>query len=97
MSTKTKEIECLVRLDALNGAITEIMEFLISERLLDKDATEKIRRSPLPEKELQISLNELKLKEKIQLLEYTWHVLPRENITITIVTDISKREFAYYS
>lgn len=95
LSTRSKEIECLNRLDDLNGSIAEICIFLLEERVIDKDQLEKIRRSPMKGKDLNEILNDLKINQKIQMLEYQWQVLPVEVVTIMIVTDTMKREFSY--
>lgn len=95
MSSRSKEIECLNRLDSLTGSIPEITQFLLEERLIDKDTLQRVRNSPLKGKELQLVLSELKTSEKLQMLEYQWQLLPVEIVNITIVTDSVKREFTY--
>lgn len=97
MSSRSKEIECLNRLDQLNGSISDITQFLLEERIIDKDTFQQVRSAPLKGKELQLVLSRLKLSDKLQMLEYQWQVLPVEIVTITIVTDSVKREFSYQS
>ena len=95
MSKKSKQIECLDRLNELNGSIQEIVLFLREEKLITNDEVNQVRQSPMQAKELQALLAKVSTNEKIQLLEYQWSLLPVEIITITIITDSVKREFAY--
>jgi hypothetical protein len=97
MSKRPKQIECLERLDALNGTIQDILGFLREEKVITTDQVNQVRSSPMKGKELQLILSDLVKSEKLQLLEYEWVVLPFERITVTVVTDNSKREFTYSS
>lgn len=95
MSTKARQIECLSRLDNLNGAKNEILAFLLLEKLIVQNDIANVNKSPTPAKELQALLKQLQVGEKLQLLEYIWEVLPKEHIMITVVTDTVKKEFTY--
>lgn len=95
MSTKARQIECLSRLDYLSGSKNEILGFLLLEKIITVDTIASVNKSPTPSKELQILLYDLQKTEKFQLLEYVWEVLPKEHISIMIVTDSVKKEFTY--
>lgn len=95
MSKRTKQIECLARLNEATAGLQEILDFLVEEKLTDMTEVREIISAPSPAKELQLVLKRLSEQEKFQLLEYEWIVLPTERITITIVTENAKREFNY--
>ena len=95
MSTKARQIEGLSRLDYLSGSKNEILGFLLLEKIITVDTIASVNKSPTPSKELQILLYDLQKTEKFQLLEYVWEVLPKEHISIMIVTDNVKKEFTY--
>lgn len=97
MSKRTKQIECLNRMEELNGTIQDIVSFLKDEKIITLDQVNLIRSSPMKGKELQLILADLAREEKLQLLEYEWVLLPFEHMTITVVTDSFKREFTYSS
>lgn len=95
MAKNSRQIECLNRLNSLDGSIQQIVGFLREEKLITQDQMNLVRSSPAQGKELQLLLASLVSNEKLQLLEYQWSILPVEIITITIVTDSLKREFSY--
>ena len=95
MSTTTSEIECLHRLNGLNGSISEILLFLVDEKLILKAKAKEIELSSMPAKELHVFLRDLRSQNAIQLLEYNWTILPKEVIEVAIITDRSQREFSY--
>lgn len=95
MSKRSKQIECLNRLNDLDGSVQQIALFLREEKIITQDQLNLVRSSPMQGKELQGILAQLVSDEKLQLLEYQWWILPVEIIAITIVTDSLKREFSY--
>jgi hypothetical protein len=92
---KNKEIECLLRLDKLENGIDQIIEHLLSEYLVNADIVKTIKKSSEPAKELYLILKDLSTKRTIQLIEYEWTVLPIERIKLTIVSNISHKEFTH--
>lgn len=95
MSAQTRKIECLVRLNALTSSTKEMLDFLVLEKLILKDVANAIARAPMAEKELYLYLDKISKEEKIQLLEYSWQILPKEVININIVTDSVNKNFSY--
>lgn len=93
--SKIRQIECLSRLNKLENAVDQILEHLLSESLITKDVVKSIRSSSEPHKEVYMVLNNLSTEGKIQLLEYEWTVLPIERIKLTLVSNVSHKEFAY--
>lgn len=73
----------------------QILLFLRQENLTDDVQIRSIKQSADHAKEIQGILRELQLKQKIQLLEYEWTILPVENIRIYIVTDRNQAEFVF--
>lgn len=94
-SKKTREIECLQRLQGLTGLLEEILQFLKLEGLVDDNQMKSVKLSSDHPKEVREILNDLKVSQKLQLLQYDWTMLPVENINITIVTDRNSKEFAF--
>lgn len=92
---KDLRIECLNRYGTMTNGLEDILEFLLSERLISEMDIKGVKQSSSVAKELEIKLNELKHKSKLQLLEYEWNLLPVERIKIYIVTDRSSKEFTY--
>ena len=95
MNKIRREIECLNRLQQLTGQLFEIILFLKEEGLMDDNHIRTVKGSSDTSKDLQAMLRELQVKGKLQLLEYTWNVLPVENIIVYVVTDRNQREFVY--
>jgi hypothetical protein len=95
MNKTRKEIECLNRLQELTQQRDNILQFLLSENLIDSAKVAYVRQSPDSNKELQYSLKDLQTAQKLQLLEYEWTILPVENIRLYIITDRSQMEFVY--
>lgn len=96
MTSKTKrEIECLTRLQELTSQMEDILVFLKLEGLVDDNQMRSIKLTPDRPKEVQQILKDLQTSGKLQMLMYEWHVLPVENITITIITDRNKKEFIF--
>jgi hypothetical protein len=95
MKQTRKQIECINRLDSLNGAISDIFEFLFQENLISRPEIKGMRSEPDTGKCLELFLAELSKNGKLQLLEYEWVVLPLERIKILIVTDKASRSFDF--
>lgn len=96
VNTKTRrQIECLERLQHLTGQLEMILQFLKLEGLVDDNQMRSVKNSSDHAKEVQLILRDLQVREKLQLLEYEWSVLPVENIKITIITDRDSKEFIH--
>jgi len=94
MSSK-KQIECITRLDMLAGSISNILQFLVEEKLVDSSLLLKVKSSPDKAKDLQRILSELSNADKLLLLSYDWEILPVERIRIHIVTSRSNKTFEH--
>lgn len=95
MSKVKKEIECLSRLQDLTGQLEDVLTFLKQEGLVDDNQVKSVKLSPDHPKEIRNLLQDLKVRQKVQLLQYEWSVLPVENINLTIITDRNQKEFIY--
>lgn len=96
MARARTEIECLERYSDLMGGLGELLAFLVSEKLSSMEELNKIKgNSTSTCKAMCLLLKELQSKDKLQLLDYEWHLLPVERIKITLVTDRAKKEFVY--
>ena len=96
MSSKT-EIECLIMLDSKVPCLNEIIEFLSIEKVIDYHTKHKLAaefKLELPHtihKALKKALEE----DTLQLVDYSWVLLPKEMISITIVTKQTRRDFTW--
>lgn len=96
MTSKMKrEIECLSRLQGLTSQLEDILMFLKLEGLVDDNQMKTIKMSADHPKEVQAILRDLQVRDKLQLLQYEWSVLPVENILITIITERNSKEFSF--
>jgi hypothetical protein len=95
MNKTRREIECLNRLQELTQQRDSILHFLMSENLIDSAKVAFIRQSPDSNKDLHAALRDLKVQQKLQLLEYEWTILPVEIIRLYIITDRAQMEFPY--
>ncbi|CAM6003858.1 unnamed protein product [Sphagnum balticum] len=95
MSKASREIECLMRLDELVASYDAILEFMQSEDLVSREESRAIRSSSEIAKMIFTRLASLRNTGKVQLLEYSWEMLPIERIKLTIVTDRNSKEFSY--
>lgn len=86
---------CLQRLQEMTNQLGDILVFLKQENLIDEQKIKSVTTSPEYPKELQVILRDLQVRQKFQLLEYEWNLLPVENIRIFIVTDRDQKEFIY--
>jgi hypothetical protein len=92
---KSKEIECVKRLDELTTVYETLLDFLRDEELISKEERRDCTLCSDKAKWLWNQLAILRDTKKIQLLEYEWVILPVERAKITIVTDRNSREFSY--
>lgn len=95
MSKIAKEIQCLQRLQDLTGQLEDILQYLKLEGLVDDNQLKTVRLAADHAKEVQQILRDLKVREKFQMFEMEWSVLPVENIRILIVTDRNHKEFIF--
>lgn len=91
------KIDCLKLLDKKINCISHILLFLRSEKIISIDKFNEIinevesMRPAMLYYELEDAFN----KDKLQLVDYLWEILPVERIVVTIVTDTVRRDFAY--
>lgn len=95
MSIKTNKILCVERLCEMSAFMDELTTFLIGESLMNAGQAKELRSSNTKGKDVVNFLQDLSTKEKLQLLEYDWKILPVEYIRIIIVTDKAKHEFTW--
>lgn len=95
MSKVKREIECLNRLQEMTGQLEDILSFLKQESLVDDNQIKSVKLSADHAKEIRGILQDLKMRQKLQLLQYEWSVLPVETICITVITDRNQKEFSF--
>ena len=94
-SSSKREIDCLSRLQDRSGSIDEIIAFLVEGKLMDLEMAKKVKQSSDEAKEIHAYLKDLSRNDKIQLLEFSWVILPVEIIKIQLVTHRDNRQFTY--
>jgi hypothetical protein len=95
MNKMSREIDCLARLDSLTAAFDSIVEYLKLEELMSKDDEKSVTNAQDKAKWLWTKLEVLSETNKLQLLEYSWELLPVERLKVVIVTDRNHKEFSY--
>lgn len=75
----------------------ELLEFLLSEKLISIEEIKYIKHDSAPHKLIYEHLEKLKVSDKLLLLDYEWSLLPVERLKLTVITERNKREFAYNS
>lgn len=96
MSKTKREIDCLARLQTLTGQTEDILQFLKLENLINDGQLRAISLAADKAKELQQLISSLKREQKFQLIEYSWSLLPVENIDIVIVTEKNAKTFSFH-
>jgi hypothetical protein len=97
MSTeKTKrEIECLARLKHINGSLDDVYMFLLENKLINTDQIKAMRQAVNESKQLKECIDLLRREDRLQLSEFYWKLLPKEELTITLVSDRQTKEFGF--
>ena len=92
---KQKHIDCLKRLFKLTGCYEDMVQYLIDEKIVTLDDVVTMSLEQDKEKELCDALFIASRREKIQLLQFDWVVLPVERLRVKLVTEMSTKEFTY--
>lgn len=92
------KIRCLTRLEEKrSGALQDILEFLVSEKVVDGFNAAYIKNSmeSMIPRNIWAELEQAVKDDRLQLVDYKWEILPVERITVTVVTDIVRRDFTF--
>lgn len=95
MNKTRRELECLTRYQSLTTGLGDILIYLKEEKLITDVQIKEVKDSAEYPKSVQKILYALQQADKLQLLEYTWTMLPVEHIKILIITDRNQKEFTY--
>lgn len=90
-----KREECLKRLIRKANLYSEITDWMLEQKLIDKDSLKTISRE---QERVDLILSTLDTKEEsgeILLADFTWTVLPIEQIQLLITTSREERSFTY--
>ena len=96
MSLKT-EIKCLIKLDSKIQCFNDMIEFLSLEKIIDRHTTHQLvieLKHELPHA-IHRTLRKALEEETLQLVDYSWVLLPKEAITITIITAHTRKDFTW--
>lgn len=90
-----KEIDCMARLFKLADCYTELVEFMIQEKILGKSDLTSLKLDSNKPRFLLDILKKAVKDDKLLLLDFNWIILPVERIRIHLVTERSTKELAY--
>ena len=92
-----KKIECLERLFKVLDCRVDILNALRADKVIsDDDMQFLLNEIPATHASKIVSmLAQLQQKDKLQLVDYEWTILPKELIKLTLVTPSAKHEFTY--
>lgn len=96
MGNKT-EIKCLIELERRVNCFNDMIDFLSKEKVIDRNTTHNLvteLKLELPY-ELYKTLNKALQEETLQLVDYNWVLLPKETISVTIITKHSRKDFTW--
>ena len=93
---KKQHINCLIRLMELDPSVySELIDFLINERLLKKDELIETNITASRAVFLIGIFRELIKQDKVMLIDFSWTLLPVEHIALLIVANDVQKEFTY--
>lgn len=93
MSIKSRRIQCLNRLIKFTSCYESVLDFFIQDKIVKRD---QINRSNTDRALYLYELIERgKEDESIMLAAYEWSMLPKEHISLNILTDMSNKVFYY--
>lgn len=96
MSSKT-EIQCLIKLNEKIDCFGDMIDFLSSEKVISRTTTSRLLselKVELPF-ELHKVLDKALREESLQLMDYSWVLLPSEKICVTIITNQTRKDFTW--
>ncbi len=94
MNYSLNKIDCIKRLIKIGQSKTEMIDFLLSENILTIDEVKQLETDDFA---LTFFLKMTKALEsgKIMLFDFSWIILPKEQIAITIVSNSGTKQFTY--
>ncbi len=92
---KQAHIECMKRLCTLTGCYDDMVNFLLEDKVITKEALVELNLEHDKVRQLCHILFDASKTEKIQLLAFDWVVLPVERISLKIVTDMGTKEYTH--
>jgi hypothetical protein len=69
--------------------------FLLENKLVSTDQVKAIRQAVNESKQLKEFIDTLRHEDRLQLSEFYWKLLPKEELTITLVSDRQTKEFGF--
>jgi len=91
-----RKINCILRfMEKSDSIYSELMTFLVEERLMKIEEQVDIDRPAERAKFIVNKLDKLLKEEKIMLVDWEWNILPVERIRLLIVTDSMQKDFTY--
>lgn len=94
-----RRVEFLNRIFDLLKCRTAILEYLRDEKIITDDAVQTLLNEHHSAHASRIAtlLADLVKKDKLQLVDYEWSILPLERMKLTLVSMNNKKEFEYNS
>ena len=95
MSSKLKEIDCITRLFKLTDCYSELVDFLIEEKIVTDGVLANLKLELNKPRFLHDILKQAEKDDKLLLLSFDWVLLPVERMRMRLITERSNKEFAY--
>lgn len=90
-----KKVDCILRLLDKNECYMDIAAWLIDQKLTDIFTVRSYSRQQERAEFIYNTLVMAEKTEKLILLDFTWNILPIEQIKIICITEREKKEFTY--
>jgi len=95
--SQQQEINCLKKLNDETSCFTEIVTYLANEKVISQICKQELTTCLQRDLPFLIykAINQAIKEEKLQLVDYHWQLLPEEKIRITIITNMTHRDFTW--
>jgi len=92
-----KQLRCLEALLKYQNNFSEIVIWLEKSHLITASDVIRLKNFKEIERGVELTrlLNDLESNENVQMIDYLWNYLPKEQIRITIVTKAEVKDFTY--
>ena len=89
------KVACLQRLFDLIDCCDDVVNFLLEEKIIDKEQLKDLKIEYNKAEFLYKIIKKALDDDKLLLADFTWQVLPDERIMITFVTERQRRVFSH--
>ena len=90
-----KKVQCLERLFDLLDCYSEMVDFLVDEKLISNEELKELRLSYHKAEMIYNTIKRSLKEEKLMLADFEWHILPEERIRLIFVSSKQRLEFTH--